>query len=60
MFLFHTGSIKSNLKGVRAVYQLQFLFHTGSIKSLTDKASVKGLMSFYSILVRLKGKLSHI
>ena len=56
LFLFHTGSIKSII--IEPVWNLMngFLFHTGSIKRLKDSANdrLSGL-SFYSILVRLKG-----
>ena len=55
-FLFHTGSIKRQMRDKTFELEDMFLFHTGSIKSafgLQHNRDNKSL-SFYSILVRLK------
>ena len=55
MFLFHTGSIKSQLFIPTHECIRLFLFHTGSIKSLEKPFRVGiQVIGFYSILVRLK------
>ena len=53
-FLFHIGSIKSFYRHIHFLDDTPFLFHIGSIKSLYLKQPERKIMSFYSILVRLK------
>ncbi len=55
MFLFHTGSIKSEITEFVDDALARFLFHTGSIKRQGCDAQSSLKQSFYSILVRLKG-----
>ena len=60
MFLFHTGSIKSDKARRHIEVNGRFLFHTGSIKSpALFYRRFLTRVSFYSILVRLKVTSSH-
>ena len=55
LFRFHTGSIKRYRGMDRRERRIRFRFHTGSIKSHENAAEAVAIMSFDSILVRLKG-----
>ena len=59
MFLFHTGSIKSQYSRNSTepcLTTIAFLFHTGSIKSAFASVTSFPYQCFYSILVRGKSR----